>query len=54
MLENVIKVLKSATPSPLCHITLQTGTKHYMGPIFDPVLEEEWMLLILGFVEGGF
>ena len=38
MLENVIKVLKSATPSPLCHITLQTGTKHYMGPIFDPVL----------------
>uniref|UniRef100_A0A2N9IN09 PRISE-like Rossmann-fold domain-containing protein n=1 Tax=Fagus sylvatica TaxID=28930 RepID=A0A2N9IN09_FAGSY len=38
MLENVIKVLKSAAPSPLCHITLQTGTKHYMGPIFDPVL----------------
>uniref|UniRef100_A0A2N9IMG8 PRISE-like Rossmann-fold domain-containing protein n=1 Tax=Fagus sylvatica TaxID=28930 RepID=A0A2N9IMG8_FAGSY len=38
MLENVIKVLKSATPSPLCHITLQNGTKHYMGPIFDPVL----------------
>ncbi|KAF3972405.1 hypothetical protein CMV_004077 [Castanea mollissima] len=38
MLENVIKALKSATPSRLCHITLQTGTKHYMGPIFDPVL----------------
>ncbi|XP_050257884.1 3-oxo-Delta(4,5)-steroid 5-beta-reductase-like isoform X2 [Quercus robur] len=38
MLENVIKVLKSATTSRLCHITLQTGTKHYMGPIFDPVL----------------
>ncbi|KAK7842170.1 3-oxo-Delta(4,5)-steroid 5-beta-reductase [Quercus suber] len=38
MLENVIKALKSATSSRLCHITLQTGTKHYMGPIFDPVL----------------
>jgi nucleoside-diphosphate-sugar epimerase len=38
MLENVIKVLKLATPSKLCHITLQTGTKHYMGLISDPVL----------------
>nr|XP_023884013.1 3-oxo-Delta(4,5)-steroid 5-beta-reductase-like [Quercus suber]POE70981.1 isoform 2 of 3-oxo-delta(4,5)-steroid 5-beta-reductase [Quercus suber] len=38
MLENVIKALKSATPSRLCHITLQTDTKHYMSPIFDPVL----------------
>ncbi|KAH7513441.1 3-oxo-Delta(4,5)-steroid 5-beta-reductase [Ziziphus jujuba] len=40
MLANVVNVLKSAddqaSPSPLTHITLQTGTKHYMGPIFDP------------------
>ncbi|KAF3972404.1 hypothetical protein CMV_004076 [Castanea mollissima] len=30
MLENVIKVLQSATPSRLCHVALQTETKHYM------------------------
>ncbi|KAK4857388.1 hypothetical protein QYF36_027449 [Acer negundo] len=36
MLDNVLSVLKSAPTSRLSHITLQTGTKHYMGPIFDP------------------
>lgn len=35
MLSNILNALKSA---PLQHVTLQTGTKQYMGPIFDPVL----------------
>ncbi|KAK9997142.1 hypothetical protein SO802_021828 [Lithocarpus litseifolius] len=44
MLDNVIKVLKSATTSRLCdHVTLQTGSKHYIGPIFDPILGSEVM-----------
>ncbi|KAL5784037.1 hypothetical protein ACOSQ2_006429 [Xanthoceras sorbifolium] len=40
MLTNVLDALmiKSATRSRLRHITLQTGTKHYIGPIFDPSL----------------
>ncbi|KAF3456309.1 hypothetical protein FNV43_RR00959 [Rhamnella rubrinervis] len=41
MLSNVINVLKSAPGSRLTHITLQTGTKHYMGPIFDPTLSAQ-------------
>lgn len=36
MLSNVLEVFKSAPSSRLQHVTLQTGTKHYMGPIFDP------------------
>ncbi|KAK4855826.1 hypothetical protein QYF36_011320 [Acer negundo] len=36
MLDNVLYVLKSAPASRLSHITLQTSTKHYMGPVFDP------------------
>ncbi|XVF28237.1 hypothetical protein REPUB_Repub15cG0012200 [Reevesia pubescens] len=36
MLANVLNVLKSCPASRLSHVTLQTGTKHYMGPIFDP------------------
>ncbi|CAJ1940894.1 unnamed protein product [Sphenostylis stenocarpa] len=36
MLLNVLTVLKSSASSKLIHVTLQTGTKHYMGPIFDP------------------
>ncbi|KAL2338972.1 hypothetical protein Fmac_013418 [Flemingia macrophylla] len=36
MLLNVLTALKSSV-SPLTHVTVQTGTKHYMGPIFDPV-----------------
>jgi nucleoside-diphosphate-sugar epimerase len=33
MFLNVLTVLKSSPSSPLTHITLQTGTKHYMGPV---------------------
>ncbi|CAN0914568.1 (S)-8-oxocitronellyl enol synthase [Linum grandiflorum] len=37
MISHVIQALKSAgESSQLRHFTLQTGTKHYMGPIFDP------------------
>ncbi|KAL2338970.1 hypothetical protein Fmac_013416 [Flemingia macrophylla] len=36
MLLNVLTALNSSS-SPLAHVTVQTGTKHYMGPIFDPV-----------------
>ncbi|XWS38965.1 hypothetical protein CRYUN_Cryun18bG0009000 [Craigia yunnanensis] len=36
MLTNVLDVLKSGPASRLSHITLQTGTQHYMGPIHDP------------------
>ncbi|KAL5163407.1 Iridoid synthase CYC2 [Glycine soja] len=37
MLLNVLTALKSSTTSRLAHVTVQTGTKHYMGPVFDPV-----------------
>lgn len=36
MLSNVIKALTSSPNTKLSHVTLQTGTKQYMGPIFDP------------------
>lgn len=36
MLANVLNVLKSSPNSRLTHITLQTGTQYYMGPIHDP------------------
>ncbi|XLR08844.1 hypothetical protein S83_036782 [Arachis hypogaea] len=36
MLHNVLTTLKSSPSSRLSHVTLQTGTKHYMGPIQDP------------------
>ena len=35
MLSNVLDVLKSSPASRLCHVTLQTGTQHYMGPVHD-------------------
>ncbi|KAK2990268.1 hypothetical protein RJ640_014720 [Escallonia rubra] len=38
MLTNVLIALKS---SNICHITIQTGTKHYMGPIFDTTLSNQ-------------
>ncbi|EXB50215.1 hypothetical protein L484_001148 [Morus notabilis] len=39
MLQIVLRVLNSSkNSSKLRHVTLQTGTKHYMGPIFDPTL----------------
>ncbi|KAK8524334.1 hypothetical protein V6N13_015360 [Hibiscus sabdariffa] len=37
MLSNVLNVLKNGHGSRLSHITVQTGTKHYMGPILDPL-----------------
>ncbi|KAL2338973.1 hypothetical protein Fmac_013419 [Flemingia macrophylla] len=40
MLLNVFTALKSFS-SPLTHVTVQTGTKHYMGPIFDPILSTQ-------------
>ncbi|WCJ41349.1 (S)-8-oxocitronellyl enol synthase [Euphorbia peplus] len=46
MLINVLNVMKSAgTSSKLKHITLQTGTKHYMGPIYDPELGKHMLVL---------
>ncbi|KAG4129222.1 hypothetical protein ERO13_D09G065900v2 [Gossypium hirsutum] len=41
MLSNVLDVLKSGpggngTGSRLSHVTVQTGTQHYMGPIHNP------------------
>ncbi|CAH0772139.1 unnamed protein product [Bemisia tabaci] len=36
MLANVLTVLQSNPLSRLSHITLQTGTQHYMGPVHDP------------------
>ncbi|KAJ6866101.1 hypothetical protein NC652_037595 [Populus alba x Populus x berolinensis] len=41
MLANVLNALKPAAPSRLRHVTLLNGTKHYMGPIFDPSLRGE-------------
>ncbi|KAK7363512.1 hypothetical protein VNO77_05656 [Canavalia gladiata] len=38
MLLNVLTALKS---SRLTHVTVQTGTKHYMGPIYDPLLSTQ-------------
>nr|WLD25708.1 citral reductase 1a [Pelargonium hybrid cultivar] len=35
MLANVLNTLLEP-PSRLRHVTLQTGTKHYLGPLFDP------------------
>ena len=36
MLSNVLGVLKSVPSSRLRHLTLQTGTQHYIGPLHDP------------------
>ncbi|KAK9061674.1 hypothetical protein SSX86_018857 [Deinandra increscens subsp. villosa] len=41
MLTNVLDVLTGSADSKLCHVTLQTGTKQYMGPIFDPILSTQ-------------
>nr|TKS15233.1 3-oxo-Delta(4,5)-steroid 5-beta-reductase-like [Populus alba] len=41
MLANVLNALKPAARSRLRHVTLLNGTKHYMGPIFDPSLRGE-------------
>ena len=49
MLANVLNALKPAAPPRLRHVSLLTGTKHYMGPIFDPSLRGE-----LGYQEPPF
>lgn len=41
MLSNVLNTLTSAPNSTLCHVSLQTGTKHYMGPIYDSSLASQ-------------
>ncbi|KAK1410042.1 hypothetical protein QVD17_36575 [Tagetes erecta] len=41
MLSNVLNALTSSSDSKLSHVTLQTGTKQYMGPIFDPILSTQ-------------
>ncbi|PIA61142.1 hypothetical protein AQUCO_00300574v1 [Aquilegia coerulea] len=39
MLNNVLKVLTISPTSALKHVALQTGTKHYMGPIFEDMTQ---------------
>ncbi|KAI3799262.1 hypothetical protein L1987_34554 [Smallanthus sonchifolius] len=41
MLSNVLNALTSSPDSKLSHVTLQTGTKQYYGPMFDPSLATE-------------
>ncbi|GMI77516.1 delta4,5-steroid-5beta-reductase, VEIN PATTERNING 1 [Hibiscus trionum] len=36
MLSNVLNVLKGGPGSRLSHVTVQTGTQHYMGPMHNP------------------
>ncbi|TKY54209.1 3-oxo-Delta(4,5)-steroid 5-beta-reductase [Spatholobus suberectus] len=40
---NVLTTLKSSTSSRLIHVMVQTGTKHYMGPINDPVRSTQFI-----------
>nr|GMD29074.1 iridoid synthase-like [Ipomoea batatas] len=44
MLDNVLRSLTSSNSTSLSHVTLQTGTKQYMGPIFDPSLATDKMI----------
>nr|GMD75956.1 iridoid synthase-like [Ipomoea batatas] len=44
MLDNVLRSLTSSNFTSLKHVTIQTGTKQYMGPIFDPSLETDKMI----------
>ncbi|KAI3723994.1 hypothetical protein L2E82_35758 [Cichorium intybus] len=41
MLCNVLSALTSSPYSKLSHVALQTGTKQYLGPIYDPVLSTQ-------------
>uniref|UniRef100_A0A1D1YKE0 Uncharacterized protein C757.02c n=1 Tax=Anthurium amnicola TaxID=1678845 RepID=A0A1D1YKE0_9ARAE len=47
MLANVLDALVASTPGSgrLRHVSLQTGTRHYMGPIFDPAFAQHFTLL---------
>nr|GLL48451.1 iridoid synthase-like [Ipomoea trifida] len=44
MLDNVLRSLTSSNSTSLTHVTIQTGTKQYMGPIFDPSLATDKMI----------
>ncbi|KAI3793884.1 hypothetical protein L1987_36507 [Smallanthus sonchifolius] len=41
MLSNVLNALTCSPDSKLSHVTLQTGTKQYYGPMFDPSFATE-------------
>lgn len=41
MLSNVLSALTSSLNFKLSHVTLQTGTKQYMGPIFDKTVSSQ-------------
>lgn len=41
MLSNVLNALTCSPNSKLSHVTLQTGTKQCMGPIYDPILSTQ-------------
>lgn len=45
MLKNVLSVIVDSNDGRCClrHVALLTGTKHYMGPIFDPSLAGQLM-----------
>ncbi|KAD7479644.1 hypothetical protein R6Q59_008390 [Mikania micrantha] len=51
MLTNVLEALTSSPNSKLTHVALQTGTKHYMGPILDPILSTQLVPLETPFLE---
>ncbi|XP_031285495.1 iridoid synthase CYC2-like [Pistacia vera] len=53
ILKNVLDAITNASPSRLRHVTLQTGTKHYMGLIFDPSLAGKLVRHELPFVEDS-
>ncbi|KAJ9542695.1 hypothetical protein OSB04_029201 [Centaurea solstitialis] len=41
MFSNVLNSLTSSPNSKLSHVTLQTGTQQYMGPIYDPTFSTQ-------------
>ncbi|KAJ0704369.1 putative delta(4)-3-oxosteroid 5-beta-reductase [Helianthus annuus] len=51
MLSNVLNALTSSPNSKLSHVTLQTGTKQYLGPIFDPSLSAQLVPRDAPFIE---
>lgn len=55
MLKNVLSVIVNSNNgrSRLRHVALVTGTKHYMGPIFDPSLAGQLMPYELPFKEDS-
>ncbi|KAI3793885.1 hypothetical protein L1987_36508 [Smallanthus sonchifolius] len=41
MLSNILNALTCSPDSKLSHVTLQTGTQQYLGPIHDPILSTQ-------------